>query len=288
MNQKQYIKEIIQRSCLPASERKRLKVDLENEINSSLERGDYIEQVIERMGDPDKVAAELFENFADITVRPFREYKSKRIVFGLPLVHIIRANYSVPAPQSYGSRRNMYYLGLPTAHGFFAFGPKAKGFFAVGNFAAGFVAIGNFSAGIVSIGNISAGLLTLGNIALALLLSLGNLAAGLLAAGNVAIGYATAGNVAFGRYSVANEAIGTYTFSVSNLAMQLEELKLFLSGLNAPMPIRAFYDVIDRLSEAIITPASAITLCIALFVIITVIILSLCFIPRKLLDRNCQ
>jgi len=96
MNQKQYVKEIINRSCLPMPERKRLKVDLESEINSSLERGEQTEHIIERMGDPDKIAAELYENFADISVRPFREYKSKRIILGLPLVHIIRANYFAP------------------------------------------------------------------------------------------------------------------------------------------------------------------------------------------------
>jgi len=129
-------------------------------------------------------------------------------------------------------------------------------------------------------------LITLGNFALALLLSLGNFAIGLLAAGNGAIGYATAGNLTIGNYAVGNEAIGTHTFSVSNLAMQFEELKQFLSALNVPAPIRAFYSVIERVSETIITPTSAITLFITLFVLIAVITLLLCIIPRQLLNRH--
>lgn len=294
MNQKQYIREIIQRSCLPTEERKRLKSDLENEINTAVERGESIEQIIQRMGEPDKVAAALYENFADITARPFREYKSEKTLFGLPLVHIIRANYAPSVPPfrtvsirgfNVGGRYGSSF-GLPTARGIFAFGPKAKGVIAVGNFAAGFISIGNISTGILSIGNLSAGLFSIGNIALALLMTMGNFAAGLLSVGNMALGYATAGNLALGQYAVGNEAAGASAFSISNLIVHFEELKIFLAGLDAPAPVKAFYSMIEKISEILIDPISALPLAITLLAIVACVILLLWIIPKRLLNRN--
>ena len=76
MNAKQYIREIIQRSCLPPGERKRLRRDLESDIEAALERGERIEQVIERMGEPDKIAEELLKTI-QTAQRAVPEYKSK-------------------------------------------------------------------------------------------------------------------------------------------------------------------------------------------------------------------
>lgn len=119
------------------------------------------------MGDPDKIAAELYENYTDSSERPFREYKSGKTLFGLPLVHIIRSNYAAALPLirvagargiNFGGRYGrMPIHGLSTAKGVFAFGPKAKGI----------ISIGNISAGTFSLGNLSAGRFTIGNIALA-------------------------------------------------------------------------------------------------------------------------
>ena len=66
--------------------------DLNDEISAACEHGESIEQIIERMGDPDAAAAELFENYTGLPVRPFEEYKSRKTLFGLPFVHIIRPN----------------------------------------------------------------------------------------------------------------------------------------------------------------------------------------------------
>ena len=89
------------------------------------------------------------------------EYKSKRTLWGLPLVHIRFKNNSLV---------------------------RAKGVIAVGNVATGVVAVGCVSAGIVSLGVLSVGLL----------LSIGCLSAGLLSAGCVAAGVVAAGGFAFG------------------------------------------------------------------------------------------
>jgi hypothetical protein len=297
MTARQYIREIVLRSCLPARERKRLKTDLENEINAALERGESIEQIMERMGDPDTVAAEIYENYSGETLRPFREYKSKRTLFGLPLVHIVRMNYGAMVPNTrviaarginiggrYGYLTN--FPTLPTARGVFAFGPKARGILAVGRMATGIFSIGNISAGLISIGNISAGLLSIGNFALALLIALGNFAAGLLSAGNMTLGYGVAGNMALGEFAIGNYVVGTHTFSISNLYTQLESVKLFFRELEAPMPVTAFFRYIEGLLEVLVDPIPAIPYLIIFFSILLIAILALCIVPNRLLNRN--
>lgn len=297
MNAKQYIKEIIQRACLPAAERKWLKTDLENEISSAMERGESIEQIMERMGDPDEVAAELYENFAVNPARPFREYKSKRTLFGLPLVHIIRSNYTAAVPHirvagarvvNIGGRyNNLSYYKLPAAHGVFAFGPKAKGIIAVGNLSAGIIAVGNLSAGIISIGNLSAGLLTIGNIALAFLFALGNIAAGLLSAGNMAFGYAAAGNMALGNFAIGNSTDGVFVFTISNLSAQFENIKMFFARLDAPAPIKAFFGIVEKFLDILNNPYPALPIIIAIasIILIAVILISI-IVPYRLLKRQ--
>lgn len=297
MNAKQYIREIIQRSCLPKRERKKLKVDLESEINSALERGENIEQIIERMGDPDKIASELYENYSGESLRPFFEYKSENTLFGLPLVHIIRINYAAAVPNirtvglrgvNIGGRYNNFAFvnGLPTARGVFAFGPKAKGIIAIGNFSAGFISIGNISSGLISIGNVSAGLFSIGNFALALLISLGNFTVGALSAGNLALGYGAAGNCVFGEFAVGNEAVGTYTFKVSNLSGQFDAIKEFFRGLNAPTLIKEFFGYVEKIIEVIIDPISAMPFIISLSLVLAAVILLLCIVPNKLLKQK--
>ncbi len=101
------------------------------------------------------------------------EYKSKRTLFGLPLVHI-----------NIG-RRNHW----------------ARGIIAIGNIATGFVALGGIAAGLLSLGAVSFGLLlalgavTLGGV------SVGGVAIGLLAWGGIALGWLAMGGVAVGVYA---------------------------------------------------------------------------------------
>lgn len=72
--------------------------------------------------------------------RPYHyEYKSRRTLFGLPLVHI-----------HFGGRRVC----------------RAKGIIAIGDIATGLFAIGGIAAGLISLGGLSAGLLALGGLAI--------------------------------------------------------------------------------------------------------------------------
>lgn len=294
MTAKQYIKEIVERSCLPREERKRIKKDLENEIFSAIEGGESMERIVERMGTPDEVAVGLFENYIDIPTRPFCEYKSKKTLFGLPLVHIISGSYKSTVTHvrtvsargiNIGGRCSPmpYHYSLPTARGVFAFGPKAKGIFAVGNLSMGVISIGNLSVGIISIGNLSVGLLNIGNLALAGLISLGNAAIGVLSGGNVALGFAAAGNVAAGNFAVGNKTAGTLTFSISDLAAQLEQIKAFFAGLDAPAIVKAYFGMVEKALGLFSDPLTAMPLIITSSTMIMAIILALAIIPHRLL-----
>lgn len=109
------------------------------------------------------------------------EYKSKTVLFGLPLVHI--------------------HFGL---------GPRL---------ARGIIAIGNISVGVVSIGGVAVGVFSLGGLAIGLLfalagfgigaLALGGFALGIISIGGIAAGYLAWGGICAGVYSVGGLALGS-------------------------------------------------------------------------------
>lgn len=98
------------------------------------------------------------------------EYKSKRKVFGIPLIHI-KTGYGIQV-------------------------------------ARGIIAIGNISIGLISIGGVSVGAISLGGIGLGLL-ALAGLAIGGVAIGGGAIGLIALGGMAFGIYSFGGMAISS-------------------------------------------------------------------------------
>ena len=100
------------------------------------------------------------------------EYKSKRTLFGLPLVHINCG---------------------PGIH-----------------WARGIIAIGDIATGLVAMGGIAVGLVSLGALSLGLLLALGALTAGIISIGGVALGLFTLGGVAVGWLSVGGISCGVY------------------------------------------------------------------------------
>ena len=110
------------------------------------------------------------------------EYRSRRTVLGLPLVHI-----------RLGDRG----MGV------------AKGFFAVGNIAVGVFAVGGIAVGAVTFGGLAFGLLlALGGAALGGV-SVGGLAVGLLAIGGAAVGVFALGGSACGVYAAGAAAWGS-------------------------------------------------------------------------------
>ena len=104
------------------------------------------------------------------------EYKSKRILWGLPLVHIN--------------------LGFGVH--------KAKGIFAIGTIAQGIFSFGALSLGLVSFGALSIGLIALGAFGFGLA-AIAAIAVGALAVGGISIGLLAIGGMALGEYSCLSD-----------------------------------------------------------------------------------
>lgn len=124
------------------------------------------------------------------------EYKSRRTLWGLPLVHIKLG------------------VGLQRASGIIAIGNVATGLVALGCISVGLLSLGSLSLGLLAIGAICGGTLALGGLAVGLV-ALGGLAVGLLAIGGCAIGVYTVGaasigaKAALGAAAIGPVAIGT-------------------------------------------------------------------------------
>lgn len=102
------------------------------------------------------------------------EYKSKRTLFGLPLMHINCG---------------------PGIH-----------------WARGIIAIGDVATGLIALGGLSIGLLSLGGLSFGLLLALGGAALGGVSVGGLSVGLMAWGGISIGVLSIGGIALGVYTF----------------------------------------------------------------------------
>lgn len=109
------------------------------------------------------------------------EYKSKRRLFNVPLIHI-----------NVGS--GVY---------------VAKGILAIGNISVGLLSIGAIAVGGLSIGALALGLISLAAIGLGLVLSFGGVAIGAVAIGGMALGIFTLGGLSIGMFSIGGCAVAS-------------------------------------------------------------------------------
>lgn len=116
----------------------------------------------------------------------FRERKSEKMLWGMPLYHIGK-----------------------NARGVFAVGLNARGVIAVGLMARGLLSLGLLSIGVLSFGMLSLGLLAVGNLAFGILVA-GTFSFGIFAAGTISFGVIALGSIAVGDFSFGALAIGKY------------------------------------------------------------------------------
>jgi hypothetical protein len=109
------------------------------------------------------------------------EYRSKRTLFGLPLIHIV-----------YGPA---WLVGFR----------PAKGFIAIGNIAVGVIAIGGFAAGLITLAGIGFGFVCIAGIAVGIGVGIGGIALGYLAVGGLAIGVYAIGGLGIGVHTLRND-----------------------------------------------------------------------------------
>lgn len=143
------------------------------------------------------------------------EYRSKRTLWGLPLVHI-----------------NLQDRGLCRAKGIIAIGNVATGLVAIGGFSAGLLSVGGLGIGLLALGGITVGAAAAGGLAFGLLAALGGCAFSLgaalggcavsrfVAVGGAAVGQYAGGAAAFGSLL----AIGQDAESARGLAFTLDQL----------------------------------------------------------------
>lgn len=110
------------------------------------------------------------------------EYRSKKMLFGLPLVNIVWG----PAFNPVTGRMRI-----------------AKGIIAIGGVAVGGLAIGGLAFGVIALGGAAIGLAALGGAALGIILAIGGFAVGFVALGGAAIGYYAVGGGAWGAHALS-------------------------------------------------------------------------------------
>lgn len=118
--------------------------------------------------------------------KPFRERKSEKTVWGMPLWHI-----------------------AVNARGFVAFGLNARGVIAIGLKAKGIVSLGLLSLGLFSYGMLSLGLISIGIFSMGML-SAGTFSAGIFSMGAISLGILSFGAIAIGDFTAGALCIGRY------------------------------------------------------------------------------
>jgi len=148
------------------------------------------------------------------------EYKSKRTILGMPLLHVTSG-----IDPATGCKR--------VARGFFAFGDVAVGVAAFGGYARGLFACGGIAVGVVAFGGVSVGLICWGAVALALLLAVGGLAIGPLATGGLVIGWQAMGGLAVGWH-----AHGGRVFAQHGMGMEVQAAHVYKALAEMPVALR--------------------------------------------------
>jgi hypothetical protein len=130
------------------------------------------------------------------------DYKSKAMLFGLPLVHVATGR-----DPSTGRKR------------------IAKGIIAVGNVAVGALAIGGFAVGGVTVGGVSLRVISIGGLSVGILLAIGGCALGAgLSAGGLAVSTIAVGGMAVGCYAIGVGVAGIHTLSGAGVDLEVGKL----------------------------------------------------------------
>ena len=156
----------------------------------------------------DNTGNSLNRGFGGIRQSLHYEHKSKRKLFGLPLVHI---NIGLGAYRAKG----IISIGMIST-GLLSVGLLSIGLLSLGMLSLGLIALGSFAFGGISLGAISVGLMALGGVAVGII-SMGGLSIGMYSWGGCAIGSKIAfGGYAQGYIALGDSAVGEYTWDIGD------------------------------------------------------------------------
>ena len=89
MNRNQYIKQVLKLLGCSKEQKKKIRLDLENDIDIALKNNESFDEIIKRMGAPEELACEFNENMG---VTPPRSHKKMiLIIVGIVLIIILAA-----------------------------------------------------------------------------------------------------------------------------------------------------------------------------------------------------
>lgn len=160
---------------------------------------DYLlkESVTEKANDTETPDGAKTTVISPLGIRAFKifnlfdyEYKSKRTLFGVPLVHV---NMSADK----------------TAKGIIAVGFKSVGVISIGMLSLGILSLGMLSLGLLGLGMFGVGIFGFGAFALGLF-SGGAISVGVISFGAISIGVTSCGAVSIGQFAVGAVAKGHY------------------------------------------------------------------------------
>lgn len=157
------------------------------------------------------------------------EFKSKKTLFHLPLVHI-----------NIGP-------GFQVAKGILAIGNISIGWFSVGGFAVGGLCLGGFSLGLFGLGGFSVGSVAIGGVAIGFF-ALGGVAIGMFSFGGAAI----ASHVAIGGYANGHVAIGQSPHGIVTLTSHSDSLN-DISALEARKVIYKAFPTLPKVIVHLVT-----------------------------------
>ncbi len=154
------------------------------------------------------------------------EYKSKKMLLGLPLIHIcfLYSKHRVKVAKgiiAIGAISVGFFSMGFLSFGLFAFGALALGLLSIGAISIGTIALGSIAIGILSAGAISVGVYSMGSIAIAKEIAIGAIASGNLAIGDNTYGANCYSIDAIQTKAMAKEIILTHYPSIPKLLLKL-------------------------------------------------------------------
>ena len=161
------------------------------------------------------------------------EYKSKKTLFGLPLIHVVTG-----IDLQTGRSR--------VAKGIIAIGGRAQGVLAIGGMATGGIALGGFATGLFASGGFAMGLVSFGGLAIALLMAVGGGAIAPIALGGWASGYMAFGGKGSGTHvydSMVHDPVAAKFFLswarglLDHLNQMTTALVVFVCVLGGGLPV---------------------------------------------------
>lgn len=87
MTDKKYIDRVVSKLLCSKARKTEIRRELESDIHSALEQGETLDEILNRIGDPDKTAAEFNSSFSDAERKAAKRHKRLSVL--LPVIAVL-------------------------------------------------------------------------------------------------------------------------------------------------------------------------------------------------------